>query len=91
MAKRKFVKFFKEISIKDVPQVGGKNASLGEMYVDLLKKGLRIPNGFATTADAYRYFLDSAGLKNKIRKILRGLDTHNEDNLGLKEKMKLEK
>lgn len=77
MAKRKFVKFFKEISIKDVPQVGGKNASLGEMYVDLLKKGLRIPNGFATTADAYRYFLDSAGLKNKIRKILRGLDTHN--------------
>ena len=62
MAKRKFVKFFEEISIEDVPQVGGKNASLGEMYVDLSKKGLRIPNGFATTADAYRYFLDSAGL-----------------------------
>jgi len=77
MVKRKFVKFFEEVSIKDVPQVGGKNASLGEMYVGLSKKGLRVPNGFATTADAYRYFLDSADLKNQIRKILRGLDTHN--------------
>jgi len=77
MVKNKFVKFFEEVSIKNVPQVGGKNASLGEMYGQLVKKGLRVPNGFATTADSYRYFFDSADLKNKIKKILRGLDTHN--------------
>ena len=47
----------KELEIKDVPQVGGKNASLGEMYRHLTKKGLRVPNGFATTAWAYNYFL----------------------------------
>ena len=75
--KNKFVKFFEETSIKDVPQVGGKNASLGEMYCGLAKKGLRVPNGFATTAEAYRYFFESADLKNKIKKILKGLDTHN--------------
>jgi pyruvate,water dikinase len=77
MIKNKFVKFFEETSIKDVPQVGGKNASLGEMYCGLAKKGLRVPNGFATTAEAYRYFFESADLKNKIKKILKGLDTHN--------------
>jgi pyruvate,water dikinase len=77
MLKNKFVRFFKELSIKDVPSVGGKNASLGEMYGHLVSKGLKVPNGFATTADAYRYFLDSTGLKKKIRDILRGLDTKN--------------
>jgi pyruvate,water dikinase len=77
MMKNKFVKFFEETSIKDVPQVGGKNASLGEMYCGLAKKGLRVPNGFATTAEAYRYFFESADLKNKIKKILKDLDTHN--------------
>ncbi len=76
MTKYKFIKFFEGLSIKDVPQVGGKNASLGEMYSALAKKGLRVPNGFATTAEAYRYFLDSADLKKQIRKILKGLDTH---------------
>jgi len=81
MVKRKFVKFFEEVSIKDVSQVGGKNASLGEMYVGLSKKGLRVPNGFATTADAFRYFIDSAGLKNQIKKILQGLNTHNVSDL----------
>jgi len=76
MIKSKFIKFFNELSIKDVPQVGGKNASLGEMYQKLTKKGLRIPNGFATTAHAYNYFLESTGLKKKIKSILRGLNTH---------------
>lgn len=75
MTKNKFVHFFRELSIKDVPAVGGKNASLGEMYSQLTKRGLRIPNGFATTAWAYNYFLDSTGLKKKIRKILSGLNT----------------
>jgi pyruvate,water dikinase len=75
MLKNKFVHFFKELSIKDVPQVGGKNASLGEMYGHLTKKGIRIPNGFATTASAYNYFLESTGLKKQIKDILKGLDT----------------
>ncbi|HZJ41487.1 MAG TPA: phosphoenolpyruvate synthase, partial [Patescibacteria group bacterium] len=81
MRKYKFIKFFDELGIKDVPEVGGKNASLGEMYRALSKKGLRVPNGFATTSQAYRYFLESAGLKKQIRKILKGLDTHNVEDL----------
>ena len=77
MLKNKFVHFFSELGIKDVPQVGGKNASLGEMYGHLVKKGLRVPNGFATTASAYHFFMDSTGLKKEIQKILKGLDTKN--------------
>jgi len=77
MMKNKFISFFSELSIKDVPQVGGKNASLGEMYGHLVKKGIRIPNGFATTAHAYRYFLESTGLKKEIKDALHGLDTKN--------------
>jgi pyruvate, water dikinase len=73
----KFIKFFDELTIKDVPQVGGKNASLGEMYQKLAKQGILVPNGFATTAFAYEYLMEKAGLKNEIRKILKGLDTHN--------------
>jgi len=75
MANKKFIRFFSELGIKDVPEVGGKNASLGEMYGHLTQKGLRIPNGFATTSAAYNYFLDSTGLKKKIKAILKGLDT----------------
>ncbi len=72
-----FTKFFKELGIKDVPSVGGKNASLGEMYRNLSSKGVRIPNGFATTAEAYRYFFKTTGLEKKIKEILKGLNTHN--------------
>ena len=57
---KKLILWFKEVTIKDVPQVGGKNASLGEMYQKLGKKGIRIPNGFATTADAYWYFIEKS-------------------------------
>ncbi|MFA5184550.1 MAG: phosphoenolpyruvate synthase [Patescibacteria group bacterium] len=77
MLPNKFVRVFKELSIKNVPQVGGKNASLGEMFVRLSKKGIKIPNGFATTAEAYDHFLMSTGLKDKIKTILKGLDTKN--------------
>ena len=48
--------FFNQISIADIGKVGGKNASLGEMYSQLSTKGVNIPNGFALTADAYRLF-----------------------------------
>jgi len=77
----KFIKFFNELNNKNVPQVGGKNASLGEMYGKLTSKGVRVPNGFATTAYAYEYFMEKAGLKKKIRKILKGLNTHNVNDL----------
>ncbi len=60
MASFKYIRFFKELGIDDVPLVGGKNASLGEMYQTLAPQGVRIPNGFAITAEAYRYMLDSA-------------------------------
>ncbi|MCD4762091.1 phosphoenolpyruvate synthase [bacterium] len=72
-----FIKFFNEINYKDVPRVGGKNASLGEMYSKLTNKGVLVPNGFATTAYAYEFFMDKSGLKKKIKKILKGLNTHN--------------
>ncbi|MEK9158939.1 MAG: phosphoenolpyruvate synthase, partial [Patescibacteria group bacterium] len=68
------IKWFKEIRIKDVPSVGGKNASLGEMYSQLTKKGIKIPNGFAVTAEAYRHFLKQNKLDKKIYQILRGLN-----------------
>jgi len=73
----KHIKFFKEISLPDVPEVGGKNASLGEMYRYLAPKGINLPNGFATTADSYYYFLDQAGIRGKIEDILEKLDVKN--------------
>jgi len=72
----KYIKFFDELGIKDVPTVGGKNASLGEMYRKLTNKGIKVPNGFATTSAAYNYFVNGSGLKKKIREILKGLNTH---------------
>lgn len=71
----KFVKWFREIGLADVGLVGGKNASLGELYRELTPGGIRVPNGFAITAEAYRYFLNVDGLGNKILNILKGLDT----------------
>ena len=78
---KKFVLWFNELTNKDVPYVGGKNASLGEMYQKLTKKGIKIPNGFALTAYAYRYFLVQNRLDIRIREILNGLDTSNMRNL----------
>ena len=79
--KRVFILWFKDLTIKDVPLVGGKNASLGEMYQTLTNEGINIPNGFAVTAYAYRYFLKKANIENEIKNILSGLDTHNIRNL----------
>ncbi|MBL7057768.1 phosphoenolpyruvate synthase [Patescibacteria group bacterium] len=74
---KKYIKFFDEINYTDVPSVGGKNASLGEMYSKLHKNGIKVPNGFATTSESYRDFLDATNIKDQIQKILKGLDTHN--------------
>ncbi len=65
--------WFEDISMDDVPQVGGKNASLGEMIHNLTDKGIRIPSGFATTADAYRYFLKETGLDVFVEETLAGI------------------
>lgn len=65
---------FTELGMDDVPQVGGKNASLGEMVVNLADAGVRVPGGFATTADAYREFLAVNGLDEKIKDTLSDLD-----------------
>ena len=70
----KYIRPFEEISGDDVPLVGGKNASLGEMYRTLRPKGVLVPNGFAVTADAYRYVLDRAGAWAPLRSALEGLD-----------------
>src|SRR3990167_10771902 len=79
--KRGFILWFKDLTIDDVSLVGGKNASLGEMYRNLAKKGINIPNGFAVTAYAYRYFLKKAKIESQIKQILSGLDTSNMQNL----------
>jgi pyruvate,water dikinase len=76
MSERPFILFFKDISYKDVPLVGGKNASLGEMYSKLTPKGINVPDGFAVTAEAYKYFIQKNHLDDKIREALKGLDTH---------------
>jgi pyruvate,water dikinase len=73
----RWIRWFSEIGIGDVNLVGGKNASLGEMYRELAPKGIRIPNGFAVTAEAYRQLLRSGDLEPRIRALLRGVDTHN--------------
>jgi pyruvate,water dikinase len=79
-----FIKWFDDIGIGDVPLVGGKNASLGEMYRELAEKGVKVPNGFAITAEAYRYFLRESKLDRVIKDVLAGLDTHDIENLRLR-------
>jgi pyruvate,water dikinase len=73
-ATREFIRWFSELGIADVPAVGGKNASLGEMFSALGNRGLRVPNGFAVTAAAYKATLDRAGAWDGLRAALDGLD-----------------
>ncbi len=69
--------WFEEIDIEDIPLVGGKNASLGEMIQQLVPQGIQVPLGFATTAQAYRLFLEYSGLEPDLRCLLAGLDVEN--------------
>lgn len=71
----KWIKFFGELRNSDVSLVGGKNASLGEMYQLLVPKGIRVPNGFAITSDAYWSLLDSENLRAPIEELLKDVDT----------------
>ncbi|MBD2208819.1 phosphoenolpyruvate synthase [Nostoc linckia FACHB-104] len=78
---RSLILWFDEVGIADIPLVGGKNASLGEMIQQLTPKGVNVPTGFATTAYAYRYFIESAGLEAKLRELFADLDVEDVKNL----------
>ena len=75
--KFKYIRFFKDLGVKDVALVGGKTASLGEMYRELIPQGVKVPNGFGITAEAYRYILDKADAWNELHKALDGIDPSN--------------
>ncbi|MBI2575647.1 phosphoenolpyruvate synthase [Candidatus Woesearchaeota archaeon] len=77
----KYILWFDEIGIHDVPYVGGKNASLGEMYNALRKKGIRIPDGFAVTAAGYRFFLEEEGIKTRLFEILKRINPRSVESL----------
>ncbi|PWL40395.1 phosphoenolpyruvate synthase [Flagellimonas aquimarina] len=77
------IKEFKELGINDIPFVGGKNASLGEMYNQLTSKGVRVPNGFATTSRAFWDFLDENSLRKPLEEVLAQLDVRKYSNLGM--------
>ncbi|WP_299759456.1 phosphoenolpyruvate synthase [uncultured Pontibacter sp.] len=76
-----FIKYFRDINYQDLSKVGGKNASLGEMYNQLNPEGINVPDGYATTADAYWYFLEHNTLKERLGEVLSSLDTHQFSNL----------
>ncbi|BCN93887.1 phosphoenolpyruvate synthase [Thiomicrorhabdus immobilis] len=77
----KYIRFFNEIAIEDIPLVGGKNASLGEMYQELSPQGVPIPNGFAITAEAYRWILTENNLWPEMTRILDGLNPEDSNDL----------
>lgn len=70
-----YIRWFNELTINDIPLVGGKNASLGEMYRELAGQGVIVPNGFAITAEAYRYMLDQAGAWDRLHEFLDRVDS----------------
>jgi len=70
----RYIRWFKELSIDDVPIVGGKNASLGEMYRELTPQGIKVPNGFAVTAEAYRDLLTQSDSWDALKAALEGLN-----------------
>ncbi|HEU0076074.1 MAG TPA: PEP/pyruvate-binding domain-containing protein, partial [Longimicrobiaceae bacterium] len=76
-----WIRWFDELSLDDVPLVGGKNASLEEMRRALTPLGVRVPDGFATTSEAFRVFLRKGGLDGVVEHALRGLDVTDLDAL----------
>lgn len=77
----RYIRWFSQLAIEDVPLVGGKNASLGEMYRELGALGVNVPNGFAITAEAYRYVLDQANAWPQLHSALDGVDSSDFDDL----------
>ncbi|MEA1990482.1 MAG: PEP/pyruvate-binding domain-containing protein, partial [Pseudomonadota bacterium] len=80
-SKSPYVRFFSQLGIEDIPLVGGKNASLGEMYQSLVPQGVPVPNGFAITSQAYRSILDDNKLWPRLHQILDPLDPENTQDL----------
>ncbi len=81
MAVQEYVLWYNGLGMNDVDRVGGKNASLGEMISNLSNMGVSVPNGFATTADAFRDFMAQSGLHDKIQAELNTLDVEDVDTL----------
>jgi pyruvate,water dikinase len=77
----KYIKWFRELSVNDVAEVGGKNANLGEMYSNLTSAGVKVPNGYAVTASAYKYVLDYNNLWDKLKEILDNMDVNDVSSL----------
>lgn len=75
------IKTFSEINIEDVPMVGGKNASLGEMFNELSSEGVKVPDGFATTAEAFRLYLQENSLTQQLQQLMTELDHEKYSNL----------
>ena len=74
MVQGRYVFPFSQLRMTDVDRVGGKNASLGELLSQLTDAGIRVPDGFATTAEAFRLFIKESGLEDRIAKRLAALD-----------------
>ncbi len=87
MKKSDFCVPFSRLRLKDIPGVGGKNASLGEMFVRLRSRGIPVPDGFAVTTHAYWAFVDANGLRKTIKDTLRGLDVDDADDLARRGKI----
>ena len=68
-----YIRWFRDIRLADIGLVGGKTASLGELYSQLQAAGVRVPDGFAVTAEAYRALLDAGGLRHRLAGILENL------------------
>lgn len=82
----RYIRWFKQVTLEDVPLVGGKNASLGEMYRELTPKGVKIPNGFATTSAAYWHVIHSAAILDTLKQLMTGLDKTDVDDLAIRGK-----
>jgi len=77
----RFIRSFDSLTLDDIPLVGGKNASFGEMIRELQPLGVRVPDGFALTAEAYQALLDGPGVRERLRAALRGIDLRDVDSL----------
>jgi pyruvate,water dikinase len=83
----RYIRWFSELGVGDVAEVGGKNASLGELYRELTPLGVNVPNGFAVTASAYRDTLTAGGAWDRLRTLMDGLDKSDVADLAARARM----
>ncbi|WP_104706450.1 pyruvate, water dikinase [Helicobacter bizzozeronii] len=82
----RYIKFYQELNNRDIALVGGKNASIGEMFQELVPSGIKVPNGFAITSEAYWYLLEQGGIKEQIIQLLKDVDATELDVLKMRSK-----